>query len=110
MTGATGSPSRWRRPSSGALRSLAKQLGLRTAGDLLRHYPRRYLDRAELTDLGKLQVDEPTSPCVAEVQLGDARQDALPQRAQLLDVVVTDGRSDLRPHVLQRIRAPREPS
>ncbi|GIH78653.1 ATP-dependent DNA helicase RecG [Planobispora longispora] len=39
-------------------RLLESVLGLRTAGDLLRHYPRRYAQRGELTDLDDLRVDE----------------------------------------------------
>ncbi|MFI6507327.1 ATP-dependent DNA helicase RecG [Streptosporangium sp. NPDC050855] len=37
---------------------LESVLDLRTVGDLLRHYPRRYAERGELTDLDDLQVDE----------------------------------------------------
>ncbi|MFI9592260.1 ATP-dependent DNA helicase RecG [Nonomuraea sp. NPDC052265] len=33
-------------------------LGLETVGDLLRHYPRRYAERGELTSLDALEVDE----------------------------------------------------
>ncbi|MEV0593957.1 ATP-dependent DNA helicase RecG [Nonomuraea cavernae] len=33
-------------------------LGLETVGDLLRHYPRRYAERGELTSLDSLEVDE----------------------------------------------------
>src|ERR1700722_12012675 len=33
---------------------LEKAFGLRTAGDLLRHYPRRYYTRGELTPLDSL--------------------------------------------------------
>ncbi|TDD09094.1 ATP-dependent DNA helicase RecG [Nonomuraea deserti] len=33
-------------------------LGLETVGDLLRHYPRRYAERGELTSLDALAVDE----------------------------------------------------
>ncbi|MEU7001973.1 ATP-dependent DNA helicase RecG [Nonomuraea sp. NPDC046570] len=33
-------------------------LDLRTVGDLLRHYPRRYAERGELTSLDSLEVDE----------------------------------------------------
>ncbi|WP_327589252.1 ATP-dependent DNA helicase RecG [Nonomuraea sp. NBC_00507] len=33
-------------------------LGLETVGDLLRHYPRRYAERGELTALDALEVDE----------------------------------------------------
>ncbi|WP_436760137.1 ATP-dependent DNA helicase RecG [Streptosporangium sp. V21-05] len=37
---------------------LESVLDLRTVGDLLRHYPRRYAERGELTDLDDLQVDD----------------------------------------------------
>ena len=36
-------------------RALEASLGLRTVGDLLRHYPRRYYTRGELTDLSSLR-------------------------------------------------------
>ena len=34
---------------------LEKAFGIHTAGDLLRHYPRRYYERGELTDLAELR-------------------------------------------------------
>ena len=34
--------------------AIEDSFGLRTAGDLLRHYPRRYYTRGELTDLASL--------------------------------------------------------
>ncbi|WP_440101551.1 ATP-dependent DNA helicase RecG [Streptosporangium sp. H16] len=37
---------------------LESVLDLRTVGDLLRHYPRRYAERGELTDLDDLRVDD----------------------------------------------------
>src|SRR5690606_13748171 len=37
---------------------LSGVLGLETVGDLLRHYPRRYAERGELTSLDALSVDE----------------------------------------------------
>src|SRR2546423_11981169 len=33
-------------------------LGIETAGDLLRHYPRRYAERGELTQLDELELGE----------------------------------------------------
>ena len=38
--------------------ALEKSLGLRTCGDLLRHYPRRYVERGVLTPLTDLREDE----------------------------------------------------
>src|SRR5262249_47474723 len=43
------------RKASAALESV---LGLRTVGDLLRHYPRRYYTRGELTSLASLREDD----------------------------------------------------
>ena len=37
---------------------LEKAFGVRTVGDLLRHYPRRYVAKDELSDLGELTLDE----------------------------------------------------
>ena len=36
-------------------KGLEDAFGLRTVGDLLRHYPRRYYTRGELTDLSSLR-------------------------------------------------------
>jgi len=43
------------RKASTALESV---FGLRTVGDLLRHYPRRYYTRGELTSLASLREDD----------------------------------------------------
>jgi ATP-dependent DNA helicase RecG len=68
-------------------------LGLRTTGDLLRHYPRRYARRGELTDLAALRDGEHVTVFaqVARVSLRRMRQ----RRGQLLEVTVTDGRARL---------------
>src|SRR5689334_15905574 len=50
-----------------AAKQLEKAFGLRTVGDLLRHYPRRLAVRGELTDLAALQVDEDVT-VMAEVR------------------------------------------
>ena len=41
-----------------AAKTLDRALELRTVGDLLRHYPRRYETRGELTDLAELRDGE----------------------------------------------------
>jgi ATP-dependent DNA helicase RecG len=38
--------------------AIEKALGLTTVGELLRHYPRRYAERGDLTDLSRLPVGE----------------------------------------------------
>jgi len=50
---------------------MAEALGLHTVGDLLRHYPRRYLEPTELTDFDRLPVDELVT-LVAEVLTANA--------------------------------------
>src|SRR5262245_32873086 len=56
---------------------LADSLGLHAVGDLLRHFPRRYATRGELTDLSSLSLDEHVT-VLAEVRRARAR----PIRAQ----------------------------
>ena len=38
--------------------ALSTKLGLHTVGDLVRHYPRRYVDRGKLTDIAGLSRTE----------------------------------------------------
>lgn len=69
-------------------KSLAEGLDLHTAGDLVRHYPRRYARRGELTPLAALTEEHAT--VMAEV--AGARE--LPNRGRggsRLEVTVTDG-------------------
>ena len=56
-------PAGWNEPLTKTLgrqtaNALATGLDVHTVGDLLRHYPRRYAERGELTDLDSLQLDE----------------------------------------------------
>ncbi|MCF2528583.1 ATP-dependent DNA helicase RecG [Yinghuangia soli] len=73
---------------------LAKSLSLDTVGDLLRHYPRRYAERGRLTDLTRLEVDEHIT-VMAEIAKVTARQ-FRNRRGNLLEVVITDGRGNLK--------------
>lgn len=72
---------------------LITQLGIETLGDLLRHYPRRYVARGELTDLqGLVEGEEVT--ILAEIESTKVRK--IPGRkGGILEVVVTDGRAKL---------------
>ncbi|HWG22869.1 ATP-dependent DNA helicase RecG [Actinospica sp.] len=72
---------------------LAKGLGLNTAGDLLRHYPRRYDERGELTDLSKLPIDEEVT-VLAEVEKVTKRQ-FRSRSGSLVEVEITDGTGSL---------------
>ncbi|KAA6213753.1 ATP-dependent DNA helicase RecG [Streptomyces albofaciens JCM 4342] len=68
---------------------MAEQLGLKTVGDLLHHYPRRYAERGELTRLSDLPLDEHVT-VVARV--ADARVLKFNNgRGQRLEVTLTDG-------------------
>jgi len=72
---------------------LASGLGARTVGDLLRHYPRRYVVRGELSDISQLKADDDVT-ILAEIFSVNAR--ALQGRkGTILEVVVTDGTSKL---------------
>lgn len=77
--------------------TLAKKLallGLHTVGDLLRHYPRRYATRGELTELSSLVVGETVSVVarVVRTEVKHARSTGAPR----MEVVVTDGQRSLR--------------
>ena len=72
-----------------APKDLAAKLDLHTVGDLLRHYPRRYAQRAELTDFRALAVDEQVT-IVAEVRRVDSRQLRNNPRKRMLTAIVSD--------------------
>src|SRR4051794_27784346 len=38
--------------------TIEKAFGYRTVGDLLMHYPRRWVDKGRLSDLGEIEPDE----------------------------------------------------
>lgn len=95
---ATGRPTdRLAEPLSKALGArsanpLAK-LGLRTVGDLLRHYPRRYGDPGKLTDLAGLALGEHVT-IVAQVRSATVRR-MRNRPGAILEAVVTDGPQQL---------------
>ena len=76
---------------------LRDKLDLVTAGDLLRHYPRRYVQRGELTNLGELTVGEDVTVMaeVAAVRGRPIQMRNKNRKGHLLEVVVTDGRGKL---------------
>jgi ATP-dependent DNA helicase RecG len=76
-----------------AATALDKAYELRTIGDLLRHYPRRYAERGELTDLADLRVGDQVT-VLAEVQRANRRQ-MRSRRGSLFEVTVGDGRRTL---------------
>jgi ATP-dependent DNA helicase RecG len=73
-------------------KKFADVLGLHTAGDLLRHYPRRYHSRGELTSLSELREGEHVTVLARVDRV--ARHPMRPQRDRL-EVTVTDGAARL---------------
>jgi ATP-dependent DNA helicase RecG len=70
---------------------LEKAFGMRTVGDLLRHYPRRMAERGELTDLGSLRVDDEVT-VLAEVRRCERKGIGKKVR---LEAEIGDGRGTL---------------
>ena len=70
-----------------------EKLGLTTAGDLLRHYPRRYGAPGEFTPLAELRQGEHVT-VMAEVRTATVRN-MRSRGGAMLEAVVTDGRDSL---------------
>lgn len=74
-------------------KALHKAFGMENVEDLLRHYPRRYAERGQLTDLATLRVGEEVT-VLARVEAVASRP--LRQRkGSVLDVIVSDGSATL---------------
>jgi ATP-dependent DNA helicase RecG len=74
-------------------KALNKAFGMEVVEDLVRHYPRRYATRGELTNLSTLRIDEHVT-VLAEVR--SVRELPLKnRRGTRLEVVVTDGTGTL---------------
>jgi ATP-dependent DNA helicase RecG len=70
-----------------------KHLGLVTVGDLLRHYPRRYIERGQLTPLKDLREGEEVTVLASVKKL-----DTIPMKARrgmIVKAVITDGVDEL---------------
>ena len=76
---------------------LESTFGLRTVGELLRHYPRRYYTRGELTDLSSLREGDHVTVLARVVTVAEIPLPSLPGkgRRSRLEVVVTDDRAKL---------------
>jgi ATP-dependent DNA helicase RecG len=72
---------------------LAKALDVHTVGELLRHYPRRYEQRGELTDLASLRDGEHVT-VLAQISAVTTRT-MKNRRGNLTEVTVTDGHGTL---------------
>jgi ATP-dependent DNA helicase RecG len=70
-------------------KALAASFDMETVSDLLRHYPRRYAQRGELTDLASLRDGEHVTVLA---QVVDVRSRPMGnRRGQVVEVSVTDG-------------------
>ncbi|MFG6401681.1 MULTISPECIES: ATP-dependent DNA helicase RecG [unclassified Microbacterium] len=66
-----------------------RAFGLKTVGELLNHYPRRYARRGELTPIASLPLGEPVTIVAEVVRAGERRMQN--RKGSLLEVVITDG-------------------
>ena len=75
-------------------RSFEKRLGLSTVGGLLRHYPRRYTVRGELTDLADLADLAEGDEVTVGARIKSAKLRRIPgRRLSILEVVISSGGS-----------------
>jgi len=74
-------------------KALREGLGIETVDDLLRHYPRRYIDPGDLTDLDALAAGEHVT-VLAEVRSATTRR-MQQRKGTVTEVVVSDGRGRL---------------
>lgn len=77
-----------------AAKRLDSALGLQTAGDLLRHYPRRYETRGELTDLASLRDGEHVTVQARIAKVTSRKMRGRP--GTIFEATVTDGTGQLR--------------
>lgn len=72
-----------------AANALQRTLDLVTVGDLLRHYPRRFSERGELTDLSRLVEGEEVT---VQARIASVRGKRIPGRKlHILEVEITSG-------------------
>ncbi len=74
-------------------KTFAEAFEVATVGDLLRHYPRRYHQRGELTDLGSLRDGEHVTVLAQVVRFRSFRMTR--RRGDVIEITVTDGMHEL---------------
>lgn len=72
---------------------LEKNFSMRTVGDLLRHYPRRYVERGQLSDISALKEGDEVT-ILAQIYSSTNRV-IRGRKGSILEVVVTDGSAKL---------------
>ncbi|WP_439592505.1 ATP-dependent DNA helicase RecG [Microbacterium sp.] len=73
--------------------ALEKAFGMRTVGDLVSHYPRRYARRGELTPISSLPLGEPVTIVAEVVRVNERRMQN--RKGTLLEVTISDGQGSL---------------
>jgi ATP-dependent DNA helicase RecG len=74
-------------------KALATALDIETVSDLLRHYPRRYAERGELTDIAGLELGEHATVLARIEKVSKRRMKS--RNGTILDMVITDGKRRL---------------
>ena len=74
--------------------ALSKSFDINTVDDLLRHFPRRYAERGELTEMSSLQVDEHVT-IMADV-IAVTKRPMRQKKGNILEVVVSDGKQSMK--------------
>ena len=74
-------------------KALDTALGIETVSDLLRHYPRRYAERGQLTDIAGLELGEHATVLARIEKVGKRRMKS--RNGTILDMVITDGKRKL---------------
>jgi ATP-dependent DNA helicase RecG len=73
--------------------TLAKQLDIRTVGELLRHYPRRYAERGRLTPISDLALGEHVTVLARIVSTNSRKMHK--RKGTIQTAMITDGRQEL---------------
>ena len=74
-------------------KALEAALGIETVSDLLRHYPRRYAERGQLTDIAGLELGEHATVLARIEKVSKRRMKS--RNGTILDMVITDGKRRL---------------
>jgi ATP-dependent DNA helicase RecG len=79
------------RSKPAVLAELERAFGIRTVGDLLRHYPRRYAEWGQFTEIGSLRAGEEVTILAEVVDVKEARVSLKGRPGSIIKVTVRDG-------------------
>src|SRR4051794_11710022 len=74
-------------------KALAESLDIHNVSDLLRHYPRRYAERGQLTDIAGLELGEHATVMARIERITKNRMKS--RNGTILNMVITDGKRKL---------------